>query len=657
MMTATRRASMVVVVAGVASLSGATLGSPAVIATRPVADGDGGETTFFVGAISNTGRSLKASGLELIVDGQRETASLATQSLSDWATLAAEASQTWRPPLTVGLTYLWIEGTPSGVLDGIQGFFRRVPSRTPVFPTIYGRLRQDRARLVASEVSRLAEEVPYLEAYRPNLIEAVHLDLQDLVADAATLKILLLVTDGRDFADPKGEGPGDFGALGRDVRKAGVTLLIVAYPPPEADAVQATANLRELQEASGGFLRALDQPQELENTLESLGQAVADLQRVRFASPWSWRTFGGTHRLSARLTTGDGQQLTADLGAVTVEAGRPWWILLGVGGAAVVATLFGLFAAARRRAGSGGGGGGARGPARRDEPEISEDDEALLAAAHDLVRRGVSPKRAVAELLRSHPESIGALPHLSADVASDFRFPYFRTRLGRMRLQEMKEILQERSGDRPALSGALAAILADAVASQAAPEATAEAMVARVEDDDWSAFSGLDLEQLVEALRSAAGAHPALGTPRARGIAVAVQDALRSGGAGSGVAVGWLVRAGGPGIRGETLRLGGGAATLIGQAPSCAIRIQVDPGVAEEHAEVSVEGGEFAVTSRDGVVTVEGARIERRHVLSDGETLGIGAGLFVFKSARAGNLVKPVTGREAAVARPAARRR
>src|SRR5207253_462639 len=245
-------------------------------------DAEGGATTFAVGAISNTGRSLEAASLELIVDGQRETSSLATQSLADWATIAAEASQTWRPPLTVGLTYLWIEGTPPGVLDGIQGFFRRVPSRTVVYPRIYGRRRQDRARLTRAGGGGVAEEVPYLEGCRPNLVGAVRLDLQDLVADAATLKILLLVTDGRDFADPKGDGPGDFAALGRDIRKAGVTLLVVAFPPPEADAQQAAANLRDLQESSGGFLRTLEQPQELENALESLGQAVADLQRVRF---------------------------------------------------------------------------------------------------------------------------------------------------------------------------------------------------------------------------------------------------------------------------------------------------------------------------------------------------------------------------------------
>ena len=70
-------------------------------------------------------------------------------------------------------------------------------------------------------MSRLGD-VPYVEGNRPNLIEAVRLDLADLAADPAPLRILVVVTDGRDFADPKGEGPGDFAALGREIRKAGV---------------------------------------------------------------------------------------------------------------------------------------------------------------------------------------------------------------------------------------------------------------------------------------------------------------------------------------------------------------------------------------------------------------------------------------------------
>jgi hypothetical protein len=613
---------------------------PAVVSTRPFPDPDTGELTFFVGGINENGRSLKASRLELVIDGEPTSVAPVTQSLSDWATVSAEASQTWRPPLTVGLVYLWVQGVPTGVLDGIQGFFRQVPSRTPLYPTIYGRMRQDRARLTASEVSRLAEEVPYLEGYRPNLIEAVRLDLQELSTDAGSLKVLLLVTDGRDFADPKGEGPGDFAALGREIRKAGVTLLIVGWAP-EADAVQASANLRDLQEAAGGFLRLLDQKQDLDNALESLGQAVADLQRVRFTPPWTWRAFGGTHRLSIRLATPDGQQLTADMGAVAAGGQRPWWILVVVvGGVALLAGVAVVVVLSRRR------------PRAEDDARATLDDDAVLTAAHDLVRRGASPQRAVDELIRSHPQSVRALVDLGASILADPRFPYFRTRLGRLRMQEIVDLVAKKSTDGPALGQALAEVLAEAIANRTPPEKAAEAITGRVAADEWTAFAGLDFEQLAEALERSAQVHSVLGTPRARGSAVDIQDALRAGGGARGVAVGWLVRTGGPGTRGETLRLGEGA-TLIGQSPDCALRILGDPGVAAEHAEFSLARGEFTVVAREGAVSVEGTRITERHILADGETVAIGGGLFVFKSASAGNLSRPATAAPpSAAARP-----
>jgi len=600
------------------------------MSTRPFPEPETGELTFFVGGISESGRSLKASRLEMIVDGERAALAPVTQSLSDWATISAEASQTWHPPLTVGLVYLWVQGVPTGVLDGIQGFFRQVPPRTTLYPTIYGRMRQDRARLTASEVSRLAEEVPYLEGYRPNLIEAVRLDLQELITDSARLKVLLVVTDGRDFADPKGDGPGDFAALGREIRKAGVTLLIVGWQP-EADAGQAAANLRDLQESAGGFLRVLDQKQDLDNALESLGQAVADLQRVHFSPPWTWRTLGGAHRLSIRMSTADGQQLTADMGAVSVGTERPWWILIVLAVAAVGALIVILLLVLRRP----------RAAAPPEEPEF--DDEALTAA-HDLIRRGASPKRAVEELLRDYPESVRALIDLPPSIYTDPRYPYFRTRLGKLRLQEIADIVAKKSADHSALDERLAQALAEALSGNVPPEKAAENISARVGADECAAFSALDFEQLADAMNGAARAYPVLGTPRARGAAVDIQDALRTGSGSRGVVVGWLVRTGGPGARGETLRLRGEGPTLIGQAPECAIRILGDPGVSAEHAEITLGRGEFILAGREGAVTVEGARVADRHTLADGETVGIGGGLFVFKSASAGNLSRLMTG-------------
>ena len=551
--------AVIALTAGVALCASPAIAAPTVVSTRPVADDIGAKVHFLVGGIEESGRSLKTTELTVSVDGQ-PAAPVAVQTLSDWAAASAEASSSFRPSAAIGLVYLWIEGVPPAVLDGIHSFFQRIPSRTVVYPTIYGRMRQGRARLTAGDISRL-DEVPYLDGYRPNLIDAIKLNAADLAVDPAALKVLLVVTDGRDFADPKGEGPGKFAELGAQLRRAGITLLAVRYRP-EADAAQAAANLRDLHDAAGGFLSARDQIEDLENTLESLGQAVADLQRVEVEVPWTWRLLGGEHRFSTRLTGADGETMTIDAGTVTVGPGGARWLMFALILAAG-ATAAGMTMLAFRRRGG---------------PGAPVSAEALVAAAHDLIRRGASPERAAEELVRRFPEAPALLAGMDEALLVDPRFPYLRTRPGRKRMQEIRELVAERSGASAGLGESLARVLADAVAGQMPAEQAAEKVNAHATAEERAAFVGLDLDRLAESLRGAARAHPPLGTPRARGIAVAIQDALRTGEkAAQGVAVGWLVRAGGPGRRGETLRLAP-ERTVIGCSAACAVRIIEDPG-------------------------------------------------------------------------------
>jgi hypothetical protein len=594
-------------------LAARAVAAPTLVTTRPASEDGSGKVAFLVGGIDDSGRSLKASRLELAIDGQPGN-TLSVQSLADWATASTEASPSWRPPLSVGLVYLWIEGVPAGVLDGIHAFFQRIPSRTVVYPTIYGRLRQGRARVTAADVSRL-DELPYLDGYRPNMIEAVRLNLTDLAADPAPLKILLLVTDGRDFADPKGNAPGDFLEIGAELRRAGVTVLVAGFRP-EADAEQATANLRDLHDAAGGFLGDREEGDDLENMLESLGQGLADLQRVELAAPWTWRLLGGSHRVSVRLTAPSGERLTAETGTVVAGSGSLRWLALLVVAALLIAGVAAVVMRSRKA--------GSASPPRA---------EAVVATAHDLIRRGASPERAVEELTRGYPDAARLLCDLDEALLSDPRFPYLRTRPGRKRMQEIRDLLTKRAGDRPVLGQALARVLAEAVASHLPADQVAQKLGAHATAEERNAFVALDLEQLAEALRGAARAHPSLGTPRARGTAVAIQDILRAGESQTrGVSVGWLVRAGGPGRRGETLRLGA-ERTVIGDAPSCAIRIAGDPALAPEHAAISNEDGEFSIAPLGGGVKIEDKNVSERQALVDGETIELGSGIYVFKSA------------------------
>ena len=618
---AMRRLPVTLAAAMLAALSaGGASAGPTVVVTRPAGDPDTGELTFFIGGVSETGRSLKSTSVEILADGSSMGPPAAQQTLSDWAAVSSEGSATWRPPLAVGLVYPWIEGIPPGLLDAIHGFFRRIPTRTTVYPTIYGRLRQGRARLTAGEIGRL-DEVPYLEGRKPNAIDAIELDLADLAADPAPIKILLIVTDGRDYADPKAEGPGDFGRLGAEIRRAGATPFIVAIPPPEADAAAAATNLRDLHEAAGGFLRSLDQADDLDNTLESLGQSVADLMRARVVPPWTWRTFGGSRRLSARLVVSDGRQFNAELGSVTFAAGIRIWlalaaVLLAAGGAGALVVM-------RRR--------GAPAPA----PGYATPDE-VLAAAHGLIRRGISPERAAEELSRNFPDATLDLGEDEAELLADPRFPYFRTRPGKLRLNEIRNLLAKKSSAHPSFGDSLLGGLASAVDQGMPPERAAGMISARVAVDEWTRFAGLKLQELAVTLRMAAGAYPVLGSPRARGIAVSVQDQLRALGTTEAILVGWLVRSNGPGRRGETLRLEDGR-TVLGSGGGSLVRM-ADPALAGEHAEITRQGDDFVITPLGGTVRVEGGEITGPQALTDGETIQIGATSLVFRSASAGNM-------------------
>jgi len=574
---------------------------------------DRGEIVLMVGGLTEEGATLKPSSIEAEIDGASAAPPRALETFFDFAQAAAEADATWKSPLAVGLVYLWVKDVPTtasdAILEGVTGFLKRLPARSNAYATLYGRKRQPIPKLKASDLSATLHDLAYLGGDRPNLADAIRIDLANLRSDESPFKALLVVSDGRDFTDTNGEGPADFSTLASEIAKAGVRLLLLSFPAPDADAEQSARSLADLA-GGAAFHRATDQPLELQSTLESLGQAIADMRRVRIEIPWSWRTFGGTHRLRLNLTS-DGRRRAIEAGTITLPAATGW--LLGLG-----ATLLGLLALLVLFL---------RGWGRREEPS-------LLDAVHGLIGRGLSAQRAVVELTRSFPDSLDSLITMDAALLSHPRYPLLQTRAGRRRFEEIVALL--RHGDDSSLGDDLAAALAEVLAAKTPARQAALSIAARVPGDQQSDFLRLGLDDLASRLRKAGQRYPILASPRSRGTALAIQDALRGQG-GASLAVAWLVRAAGPGPRGETLRVVAGRAVL-GRSASCEIRLDRDNQVAEQHAAISESRGEFAIEPLQGPVKIEDQAASSRQSLGDGDTIEIGQSRFVFKCVTTGNL-------------------
>ena len=172
--------------------------------------------------------------------------------------------------------------------------------------------------------------------------------------------------------------------------------------------------------------------------------------------------FGGSHRLSVHLTSSGGERLTADLGAVSAPGSD------GLRSVGIAARCSGRprLIAGRRHLCSRPAGGLGRSPCLRRVIDTA------VAAAHDLIRRGASPSRAVSEELDApfSRRERGLLAEMDDAMLTDPRFPYLRTRPGRKRMMEIREIVHHRkTDDHPVLAPALVRILAEAASGQLSP--------------------------------------------------------------------------------------------------------------------------------------------------------------------------------------------
>jgi hypothetical protein len=271
---------------------------------------------------------------------------------------------------------------------------------------------------------------------------------------------------------------------------------------------------------------------------------------------------------------------------------------------------------------------------------MAEETPGVITAAHALVQRGVPAQRALVELTRSYPNDVGLLAALDPSAISPELCPIFHTKAGRRRLEQIQALLTHQPGSDTRLGSDLAEVLAQSISSQTPPDQAASGIAARVPEDQWGAFVRLGLDSLAKALRASGVAHPVLATPRARGLALEIQAALRSENRSSGksLAVGWLVRTAGQGRRGETLRLPGGT-VVVGRGPGCQMRFETDPELFDQHAVITERRGAFFIEPVQGApLRLEAKPVDGREPLGDGDTIELGQGRYVFKCVSAGHL-------------------
>jgi hypothetical protein len=586
------------------ALPGAARAGSTFLVSPPVIEHD--DIALIFGGLSDDGVALKPTSVQVEFDGAPAAPPRSLGSLFDHS--AAEKSPRASSPLVVGLVYLWVKDVPAAfsdaLLEGVTGFCRRLPDGTQAYATLYGRKRQPIPKLKASELASDLHDVSFLVGDRPNLADAIRLTARNLASDESPLKILLVVTDGRDHADPTGEQPADFVALADELARAQVRVLLVSFPAPEADAEMSARNLAAL--VGSGLQRSVEQPAELQSTLESLGQVVADLRQVRVDIPWSWRAWGGTHRLRLNLQV-NGKARTLDVGTIVMPAGHGRWWLVAAGLLMALLLLGGSWVVRARRS--------------------REQDETVLSAAGALIEQGVTARRALITLSRRFPKDVTSLAALNASALEADGPPALQTRAGRRRFEEMVALLKR--GDEARLSDDLAAALAQVLAEDLPADQAALRLAAQISEDELAGFSRLGLEPLASALRKAGERHPLLATPRSRALALAVQEALRLPQTNA-KSVGWLVRAAGPGKRGETLCLGK-ARVVLGRSPGCDVHLSEDSQIAQEHAAINESRGQFTIEPLQGWVKVEGQRVEACRPLHDGDTLEMGDSRFVWK--------------------------
>jgi hypothetical protein len=591
----------------IAALWGASASRPARAAALTVAapdvDKEKGEVAALIGAVRPDGSAARLADVRLLLDDAEAGVAVGDDAMADYS---ADHPK-WTPPIAVGVVYLWVKGGPETVLTALEALFRHVPGKVNVYPTPYGQgyrpviTRVTAARAAGGDLA----DIPTLDGDQYKVIEAVRFNAAKLEQDDAPIHHLIIVTDGRDFVEKEEHA---FANLGDELRRKKLHVEVV-WVRPHVDSVQAAANVRELSEAARARLLSADSAADLPALTESLADSVAGLRRYRFALSWSAKAFGGKRRVGA-VATVDGASLSGQDGMVSLP-GSPGAIFGLVLGIAAVVSAGGVGVWAARRGGRRGG--------KLDE---------LLDELQQIIRLGTPADEAVVDLSQRFPDSIHKLLTLDLAKIDPAKYRFLRTRAGQARVREIQKQL-EASDAEPLVDDQVAKILSSAMSKNQDAQEVARQLRAHVSDDQMGALSRAASGNLKQSLARVAKDYAPLKASRAVDFAGEVQDALRSA-AGPPLAVGWFARATGPGKRGQTLALPAGR-VVVGRGTDAQLRISEDQQLADRHAEIREADGRFVIKPLEGRVAVEDEDVTDERPLTDGATVTLGAGRYVFK--------------------------
>ncbi len=575
-------------------------------------DDNQGQIAVVVGAIDRGAGHAVLGDIEIDIGGTLLQQSVVREGLNDYARKTQDGE--WQPPMIVGVLYLWAEQTtPPEVLDGIQKMFRRVPPRTLVLPKPFG---YGNLPVIANvPASRVAGgdlgEYEYIKGDSIQFLQAAEQILSELSVHAQPLKLLVIVGDGRDFKAVNDATA--FRKFGERVAAAGVVTQVISFPS-QSDEALCHSNMENLAAGAGARHLVARRVADLPTLIDGAGVMFSDMQRLVFDLPMMARLKGGTTPVRVAAMVGS-ERLHASLGKFILPGGAARlpitgtaaFILVVVGGAVVALMFF-----------------------HRTRSAPSSDLNELIADVDDLILRGGPLERAVVELSSWHPTSVQKIASLDIKKINQKAFRFARSRAGRARYVELQALLSQDTESGGLGDGELMRLLADGLATDQTATHLASSIAARVPDTERAAFSRMDVKTLAKALAAAAAQNPILSKPRARAFALDVQDQLCNT-ESVGVAVAWLVRSMGAGLRGETLPLAGDR-TVIGSARSCHIVLVPEYEASDEHAEIALDRRGFVIRPLAGAVKLEGKLLQGPRPISDGESLQIGKGLFVFKA-------------------------